>query len=847
MQERERADHYLKLMQQVVSGTGIEVWGHEKVLAGPDRIVARAAELAHASQDAKVHMRLPHVSSSEHLDTAYHNSIANGASLWLKERAMNMLNEGITISDVRLPENPLIYANQAFYSMTGYTPEETLGRNCRFLQGQATDPGKVAELSRCIRNGEPCAVEILNYRKDGTPFVNYLSVTPIKDCIGKVTHYVGIQSDISELVGRKQAQRQATLAAEAAEASTAVKSRFLATMSHEIRTPLNGMIGVSQLLAATELTPEQKDYVSTVLTSSETLLSLVNDILDFSKIEADKLQLQYQDFNLAEVLDFAIDLAGLKASEKRINIVYSLPATVPRCVRGDPVRLQQVLLNIMNNAVKFTDAGEVEVTVSVSVAKEPSDRSPEKQGTSGTMTNTDPTSSGGSGSDNVGSVSSQREGGSATCTSAHKGASYVVLRFMVRDTGIGISEEGLSRLFLSFSQLDSTPTRRYGGSGLGLVISKRLCEVMGGSMWAESKGHGQGSTFTFTIKCAISENSPEVVVFQPGKVWCQTDTEKSKLTGKRIVLVEENEKVRLSLAAALTDRGADVLPMDSTSSVKAFLTSSGKEEVHAYVLGEECCEALKESVDVSKCIIMAWPGSEAAKSSQYFSVLQRPIKHLRFFHAVSTLMDGLQSAGANVPYALGSLSRTVDLTHKPSVETASDFAKRATRGSGSAAHAHTQGLEGICCSGRVVKGGCQEAKKQKLRLLVAEDHVVNLKVALGLLKKLGHTDVVVAHDGVEALERLKQDPQGAYGFDAILMDLNMPRMGGIEAVKEIIRLWPDAAGSGQRRGRVRIIAVTADALEETQTLCLRTGFDGWLPKPFRLVDLENALRTAGEP
>merc|ERR1719359_253298 len=277
----------------------------------------------------------------------------------------------------------------------------------------------------------------MNYKKTGEPFMNHLSLNPIYGGTGQLTHFVGIQMDVTELCARKSAEAQARAEAGVAEAATKAKSQFLARMSHEIRTPLNGMIAVGQLLAETKLSPAQDDLVSTIRSSGESLLTLISDILDFSRIEAKKISLRLQNFDLQGVIESAFELADFQAAKKRLEMTYSIAENCPLEILGDPNRLQQVLLNLLINAVKFTDVGEVVMEV---WAEE--------------------------------MLKAERE---QLREDMLKGRKAYLVHFKVRDTGIGISRDGLRLLFRSFSQVDDSPTRKYGGSGLGLAISQRLC------------------------------------------------------------------------------------------------------------------------------------------------------------------------------------------------------------------------------------------------------------------------------------------------------------------------------------------------------------------------------------
>ncbi|GAB4817717.1 hypothetical protein N2152v2_004763 [Parachlorella kessleri] len=380
-------------------------------------------------------------------------------ALRMRDKALSNLSEGITIADPSLPDCPIVYCNDAFLKITGYSREEVVGRNSRWLQGPDTDPAAVDRLRTAVKEGREVTVELLNYRKGGEPFTNLLSITPVRDGDGRLTSIIGVQSDITDLIRRRQVERELQEAKAAAEIAAEAKSLFLANMSHEIRTPLNGMIVGAQLLQTTPLNPEQRRVVSpelldTLLESSNTLLTILGDILDFSKIEQHSLALELSPVCLRETLEASIEQVAGDAQRKGLELAYLLdPPLAQAPVLGDSIRMRQVLVVLLANAVKFTDAGEVVLAVTVE----------------------QPAQGGGT-----------------------QGKGRPRIHFAVRDTGIGISPEVRHKLFTGFRQGHESMSRKYGGIGLGLAISRRLAELMGGTVWVESQ-QGVGSTFHFTM------------------------------------------------------------------------------------------------------------------------------------------------------------------------------------------------------------------------------------------------------------------------------------------------------------------------------------------------------------
>jgi len=624
-----------------------------------------------------------------------------------------------------------VWCGGQFYEVFGFHPENVLLTTAQWSsQIHPEDQERVrAHVRSAVESGGSHWSCEYRYRRGNGTYAYVLDRGyVVRDAAGKAMRLTGATMDLTE---RKRAERELEAAKETADAANRAKSEFLANMSHEIRTPMNGVLGMTDLLLDTHLNSEQRDFAEMVKSSAESLLTLINDILDFSKIEAGKLDLETIDFKLRGCIEPALKSVALRAHQKALELNCIISPEVPDALIGDPGRLRQILLNLLGNSVKFTERGEITLTV-------------------------------------------QKESGDDAIVGLH---------FSVQDTGIGISAEKQARIFDAFTQADGSTTRRFGGTGLGLTISRQLVQMMGGRIWVESK-LGQGSTFHFIVKLGQSKltEAPPLV-------------EKGQLKGMRVLVVDDNLTNRRILESLLAGWG--MKPTQAGSGTEALrilaqaqavnqpftliLTDASMPEIDGFQLAAEIRRDPQLAGATIVMLTSAGQRGDAARCREMGleGYLTKPVSQSELLDAV------LRLAGSKRPEA------------KPAL---------------------------------VTRHSLREAGKS-LRILLAEDNTVNQLLASRLLEKQGHT-VVTVGSGRMALERLEKET-----FDLILMDIQMPEIDGIEAVGLIRK---KEAGTP---AHIPIIALTAHAMEGDRERCLAAGMDGYISKPIKAEDLILAIES----
>lgn len=665
------------------------------------------------------------------------------------EMSLRTLMESVQAGVVLIDEETRIieYINPSGAKMLGAKRERIIGNVCyKFLcpvdVGQCPVHNREVEMvnqESILLTAEGKEKPILKSVK----IINIRGRDKILDCFIDISKEKEIENELritnKQLLSAVQKAQELAIKVELANMA---KSEFLANMSHEIRTPMNAIIGMTSLILDTELAPQQRHFAEVIQSSGESLLSLINDILDFSKIEARKLDLEEIDFDLISMLEDFSNVMAVRATEKNLELVVATDDNVPSLVKGDPGRIRQILTNLVGNAIKFTQKGEVKVHV--------------------------------------------------TCVDETD--DDVMLKFVVKDTGIGIPKDKIKNLFQKFTQVDASMTRRFGGTGLGLAISKELAEMMNGSIGVESE-YGKGSTFWFTIRVKKQKDvQPKTYLFP------------EDLQNVRILIVDDNASNREILRVRLKSWGARPEEAPDAFTALNILKTAKKEndpiklciidmqmpEMDGETLGKIIAndENLSDTVLVMLTSIGMRGDVKKYEEIGFSAYLTKPIRHVELFDILTTLL---------------SLSKTKPVDGKRPFFTPSIITRHS------------------------VRDIQKQIKKFKAKALLAEDNIVNQQVAVGMLSKLGVTPEI-ANNGKEAVDLLLKND-----YDLVFMDVQMPEMDGYQATNAI-----RVGLAGEKNKNMVIIAMTAHALEGDRNKCIQSGMNDYISKPIvieRLVEV----------
>jgi two-component system, sensor histidine kinase and response regulator len=642
--------------------------------------------------------------------------------------AIENSNDGIAI----LKDGRHVYVNDRYVQIYGFDSKEEVYDTEVYALLHPEDREKIRKRAteRVNEGLQGESYEHRGLKKDGSTI--YVEVSVARTIYKNEPAGLAFIRDVND---RKKTEMELKKAKEEAERANSSKSEFLANMSHEIRTPMNAIMGMTGLLLDTDLDEAQMDHLEIIRRSSDALLNIINDILDFSKIEAGKMNLEILDFDLRSSIDEIVALPALSAQKKGIEFIYEIDPNIPSYLKGDPGRLRQIILNLTSNAVKFTDKGEVLLAI----------------------------------------------------THEQEDEDSIKIKFSVRDTGIGISKEERDKLFQSFHQVDASTTRKYGGTGLGLVISKRLVGLMGGEIGVDSSP-GKGSIFWFTVIMQKQKDVKEEELIPP-----------EDLKGKRFLIVDDN-KTNLQILQRYLEKWGFICDaawsgemgltlMHAAVKAKAPYDVVISDMQMPYMDGKELGKMIKEDPALSdtKLIMLSSRGmrgdSADVKKIGFSAYLTKPIRRSHLFDCLAMV-----------------------------------FGRKNIMGKSEAPV--------------ITRHSVSETKKKNIKILIAEDNIVNQKLALKLMEKFGYKADAVAN-GEEAVRSLGMIP-----YDLVLMDVQMPEMDGFQATK-IIR----DPSSRVINHDVPIIAMTAHAMSGDRKLCLDAGMDNYVAKPINPEELLKTMNT----
>lgn len=637
--------------------------------------------------------------------------------LKLLESVITNTNDAVIITAIENTDDQshkIIFVNKAYCTMTGYAAEEVIGKSAAILQGPKTDKKELQRIGDCFKRFESCKMEVINYKKNGDEFWTSISFSPITDNLGNYTHWIGIKRDITE---HKLLEQNFIFSKEKAEAASKAKSEFLANMSHEIRTPLNSVIGFSELMMKTKLDNTQQQYNSAVFQSANSLLDIINEILDFSKIEAGMLEISIEKTDILELGYQVSDVVCYQAYRKNLELLLNIGMDIPRFIWSDALRLRQILINLLGNAVKFTNNGEIELKIEI-VHKENEEK--------------------------------------------------CLIRFSVRDTGIGINPENQQKIFDAFSQEDASTSRKYGGTGLGLAISKKLLGLMGSELQLQSLP-GKGSTFFFELNVQTMNGEPEEYTLISDY--------------KKILIVDDNANNRLLLKDMLAHKHIE---SDEAESGSVAIKMLAKEKKYDLILmdfnmpdmdGIETIKSIRNNLKLSVAeqpIMLLHSSAEDERINEACNTLGvhhrlvKPIKMKNLFEFISK--TGYQNKQEKINKEI-QLAKTI-------------------------------------------------AKKGFFKVLLVDDNALNImlikKIISDILPDASLFEAVNGSEAVDSYTNLKPD--------IVFMDIQMPVMNGLDATAAIRMM--------EKNKRTPIIALTAGTNNEERERCMLFGMDDFVAKPF---------------